>query len=58
MISIKVVFVDGTSQTFSSTNGITLYMEQFWLRITDSSNVPIAVLQREQVRYAATPNSI
>jgi hypothetical protein len=58
MTSIKVLFVDGTSQTFSSANGIVLVTEQFWLRITDSDSVQIAVLQREQVIYAATPNSI
>lgn len=55
MTSVKVYFIDGSEQTFNSTNGFTLLYEQFWLQLNDNENRPIAAIPREQVKYVATP---
>jgi hypothetical protein len=55
MTSIKVYWKDGTPFTvFSSTNGIVLVYDQFWLTINDLSNIPVGLVPRENIKYVTT----
>lgn len=55
MTSIKVFWNDGSGFTaFSSTNGIVLVYDQFWLTINDSSNQPVGLVPRENIKYVTT----
>jgi hypothetical protein len=55
MTSIKVYWNDGSGFTpFSSTNGIVLVYDQFWLIINDSSNTQIGLVPRENIKYVTT----